>query len=403
MRQITENKKFDIVMFSMSSWYEWKVRGRANRNWHILSALVKYPRINKILSCDLLPHNFKKTISVFLKHKRFIGGKTLKSNLFFRLTQIADNLYVYSAVDSFIKGEEHTYNNLKEILKFLDFKNIILWSYNPMFSGYFEKFGEKISIFDAVDNWLWYPGYEAFRERIKKNYEIIEKKADLIFTVSRELVNFFKSRNQVFWIPNGVDLEAFSLSRVAKIPSDIKKIPKPIAGYTGHINRINIELVRYLIKKNKNVSFVFIGPVWKNQKKEIGTLEKYSNVYFLGEKPYSNIPDYVRYFDICIVPHKLNQLTRFMDPLKIYEYLALGKPIVATSIPHTLRSESSDELFKTAETKDKFLKYLRDYLYLEENKTELIIKRRKLAEKFSWKSRVEEMFKYIDNYLDEAD
>lgn len=348
------NIKFDILMFSMSSWYEWKVRGRANRNWHILSHLAKHPKVNKILSCDLLPHSFRKTISVFLKHKRFIGGRTLKVSPVFRLTQIADNLYIYSAVDSYIKGEESTYSNLKKVLKFLDFKHTILWSYVPLFSGYFGKFGEEVSVFDAVDNWLWYPGYEAYRQRIEKNYNIIRKKADLIFTVSKELTHFFKSRDRVFWIPNGVDLETFSFSRLRREYSDIKDIPKPIIGYTGHINRMDIKLVKFLVERNKDTSFVFIGPIWKTQEKEIKILEKYPNVYFLGEKPYYTIPDYIHYFDVCIVPHKLSRLTRFMDPIKIYEYLALGKPTVVTSIPHTLKGESSSGLLKTAKTKEEF-------------------------------------------------
>jgi glycosyltransferase involved in cell wall biosynthesis len=392
----------EIILFNMSSYNEWQ-KGVANRNYHIFNCLLNDERVKRILSVDFLPFSFKRAVRNYLENILFgIKNKeVIYNDLTTKCFKINEKLFVFSTIDSFFfpsKVIEKINLVLNKIFK-ESFYPRIIWSYFPMFVDYFGKLKENLTVFDTVDNWILHPSYAKFKEKLKENYKIIAEKSDIIFTVANTLIDFYKDlgrEKDVYFIPNGVNVEFFK--EPTEIPKEFKNIPRPIIGFVGIIQqRVDIDLIEYLASKNRDKSFVLIGPIWpqflKRLRKptiDIKKLKKYKNIYLLGRKPYQKIGNYIHQFDVAIIPYKLTEFIKFTSPLKLYEYLATGKPVVTTPIPQT---EQFSHLIYLAKDYREFNEKIQKAL--NENKKEMAQLRIKIAEENSWKKRYEEMINLI--------
>ena len=160
-------------------------------------------------------------------------------------------------------------------------------------------------------------------------------------------------------------------------------------------DRLDVDLIAYLARENPNKSLVMIGWVWPNLKTIIQQkLKPFTNIYWLGRKSYREALAYLRGFDVAIVPHLQNEFNRFTDPLKIYEYLAAGKPVVSTPANNL---PGFKQLIYSANTPEEFNNCLRTAI--SETNTTLIKERRALAEANAWPVRINEMWQRLEPYL----
>lgn len=384
-------KKFDVVMFSMSDWNDWNKKGIVNRNYHILNQLLENNNIGKILHIDFLPYAKKRALRSYFENQVLSNGnKIIKRDSTSIFKKVSERLYTYSTIDS-IFNEEKVYSKLNEIIDNLGFENIILWSYFPMFAGYFDKINSDIKIFDTVDNWIEHNNFKNYKERLKANYNLIDQRADLIFTVSKDLIKLYPNNKNVHWVPNGVDVEKFKNYdlefRIKDKNSNI--IKKPIIGYVGIIqDRIDIDLIEYISNKNEDKSIVLIGDVWPDA--NIDKLKNKDNIYFIDRVKYKELPNYLNNFDVAIIPHKINEFTKSMNPLKLYEYLACGKPVVTTPVAGI---DNFKDLISVASNKEEFNNKIQGAL--RENSGELERKRVESVREHSWKSRMDGMMDYV--------
>ncbi|MFH1838512.1 MAG: glycosyltransferase [Candidatus Kuenenbacteria bacterium] len=395
---------FDIIMFGMNNFSKWFEKETFNRSANILKNLLEDKRIGKVFYIDLLPHTIKGGAINYIRNCFFKKHETSREKIIHRdffsvchqiqiseFLNVSKGFFAYSTVDS-IFGEKIMIKKINKLLKKLEFKNTILWSCNPMFCGYFGKLGETISCFDAIDNWMEYPAYINQKQKLEKNYKLIKKKANIIFTVSEELINlFFQNKENVHCVSQGIDLRRFQKELIC--PEDIKQISHPIIGCVGVINnRLNFDLIFKIIKKNTNLNFVFIGPIWqdKSVKFEIEKLSHSNNVHFLGPKHFKEVPSYINQFDVCFTFYKVNLSTKCGDSMKMYEYLALGKPIIATN---TGGVEKFSNLIEIVNTEEEFNNALKKCL--KEKNENLKRKRIEEVKKYDWKKKVEEMMDKI--------
>jgi len=314
-------------MFNMSAYSAWQA-GVQNRNFHILNQLLVDERVEQVVAVDYLPHTYKRAVRVWLDDiLKPPPGQILFKSLFSRLVRVSDKLTVYSSVAAKFSLKKF-YRNLNKIIKELGFDDYLVWSYYPLEIGYFKELKARLKIFDAVDNWVEHPSYKKFRARLLANYQAIDREADLIFTVAEEQQALFARQEKVHWIPNGVDLKHYQPEHNI-INRDIGDLPRPIIGYVGTIqDRVDLDLLEYLVKSNPEKSFALVGPVWYASIQE--RFAGYRNVYFLGRKSYQEVPMYIQQFDVGIIPHQLDKFVKSTNPMKIYEYLACGKPVVST-------------------------------------------------------------------------
>jgi len=396
----SKDKKINIVMFNMSAHSEWQA-GVHNRNHQILTNLLKNEEVSRILAVDFLPHTFKRVVRNYFENVLSSSDyKIVDRGIFSKTFQVDDKLIVHSSVTSKF-SKKLFYNNLKNLLKKLKFENYLLWSYYPLEVGYFDQLKPDLNIFDAVDDWSEHPSFVKFKGILKANYEKIAEQADIIFTVAEQQQAMFDKPEKVFWLPNGVDLKHYQ-TEYQIVNRDIGQIKSPVIGYLGTIQaRFDLELLEYLVKANPEKNFVLVGPVWyrriwENTKMDImERFRSYNNVFFLGRKPYEEIPMYLQQFDLGIIPHKLDQFIRSTNPMKIYDYLASGLPIVSTQ--GTGIKEIDDLVLITDDFKE-FNQLMQKAL--SDNSPAEKAKRLEVIKNHSWLRRVDNMLEIIKRHYE---
>jgi len=380
-------------MFNMGTFFDWD-HGIVNRNWNIMNALAKEDRIDKIVGVDFLPIGWKKAAAHYLKNILFEikSAKIIYGDLMSACYQRTDKIFAYTTVES-VYSMKKVAKELRRVEKILNLKNIVFWSYNPMFVEFIDKLNEKIFVFDTVDNWAEHPGYTKMmrKSRLLKNYQTIAEKADLIFTVSEELKDFYKQMNRtkdVHWIPNGVDYDHFNDPEKINRDNELSEFDKPIIGYLGTIeDRIDFDLLTKIARAHRGKELVLCGPVWPVVEKELNKkIKDLKNVHLLGRIKFDDAPSYVNKFDVAIIPHKTNAFVNTMNPMKMYDYLACGKPIVATK-------GAGIEMFKDhiyiTNDSDKFVDHIDQAL--KEDSPEKQTARRNAVREHSWKARADKM------------
>jgi len=209
----------------------------------------------------------------------------------------------------------------------LAFDRPLLWiSYpHPDLVDILDHFAPCAIVYDCVDDWPRFTG-------VYHNLEVAEQtlfvRADVVFTTAPLLQRKASAANtNVFLVPNGVDLSVFS--GAPSQPADITIIPEPRIGFVGNIaDWVDLDLVSDLARRRPEWQFVFIGDYQTSAPRP-----REDNLHWLGFRPYSDVPGYLSAFDVCLIPFVDNELTRSVDPLKVYEYLAAGKPVVSSPMP----------------------------------------------------------------------
>ena len=381
-------------MFNMSSFSEWE-EGVSNRNYHVLQQLLQNDQIGKILAVDYLPLNFKRAlrnykenIALNLKDAKVVNRKWTS-----KVTKVSDKLCVYSGVNFCLRPNK-TLNNIKKVALDLNFGDVVVWSFFPFVAPYLNNLGQKLTVFEAVDNWMNHSSYQKYQQRLTESYNIFKNQADLIFTVSQKLVHFFDDQPNVYWIPNGVDYKHYN-QKFALVNRDIADIPKPIIGYIGVIqDRVDLKLIEHLARANPKKSIVLVGPVWSEQDELKKAVNNLKNIYFLGYKSYNEAPMYIQQFDIGIIPHQQAEFSASTNPMKMYEYLACGKPVVATQNSGT---ENIEDMIAVANNSEDFNDKLNDLLKSDNDDKKQ--ERQEFVKKHSWISAADKMMDLINKKL----
>jgi glycosyltransferase involved in cell wall biosynthesis len=151
---------------------------------------------------------------------------------------------------------------------------------------------------------------------------------------------------------------------------------------------INWSLLQELSSLHPKWSFVFVGPTLEHPeiKGSLAELSRRPNVHFLGAKPSDAAVGYVQHFDVCIMPYRLDDYTKYIYPLKLHEYLASGKPVVGTPIPAL---ETFKDVIEVAESSDEWSSAIAQALSPAENTPDRAAVRRDIARLHDWDILVE--------------
>ena len=186
-------------------------------------------------------------------------------------------------------------------------------------------------------------------------------------------------------VPNGVDYAAYTAT--CQEPPDLASIPHPRIGCVGWVKRqLDLRLLLELSRRHSQWSFVFVGPSkparhFGDQLATLEQLRKVPNVYFLGNKPVEELPSYTQYFDVGILCYCVNDYTKYINPLKLHEYLAAGIPAVGSDIP-ALRPFR--DVVKIATTFDEWSDSLRAAIAPTAKSVEQRSARRAVANRYDW-------------------
>jgi len=296
--------------------------------------------------------------------------------------------------------------------RLLKMKNPVLWTYLPTDTSldlvHMLRGPTTCLVYYCVDNFaLLTPKVHALRESEREMLRI----SDVVFTTCPDLAaNCLPWNDKVHIFPFGVDLEAFPFEPEAAInPSEgsnnlgssstngfLGSLPRPIIGYVGGIHaHIDFGLLIEMVRAKPEWSWIFVGAL----QVPVGELGELPNVHFMGQRPHRSLAEYVRAFDVCIVPYVNSHYTATVVPTKINEYLALAKPVVSTDLPAVSEFNREHSILQTSTTRPvDFLEAIELALSLP-NDAATLQRRREVAKLGDWQTRFEAMSEIINQEL----
>lgn len=309
------------------------------------------------------------------------------------LRKVAENIYIFSPVVPFSLRRYPRLNRLylsillpylKFLMKVLRLENPILWICYPPAEYFAGKMGEVFSCYDCCDDLTDIPPHMA--RIIQKQEASLLKKVKMVFVSSEPLLKE-KSLNHssVHLIPNGADYKHFSRGYLEDLPcpQELKDLNRPVVGFIGSIQHwVDTGLIARAAKNRPEWSWVLIGGVHT----DISLLKELPNVYLLGERRYQEIPGYLRHLDVCLIPFRQKRIVYAADPIKAYEYLAAGKPVVSTRIP---RLEMFGDVVRIAKDETDFVSQIERAI--EDRSGKAVMARMEFARYHSWERRIEEI------------
>ncbi len=232
-----------------------------------------------------------------------------------------------------------------------------IWSFAPDVFYLLDKFDAEKVLYYCVDDFANFSGYD--NEQVLRDEADLCRRADLVVTTSSVLQEAKAPLNSnTILVPHGVDYEHFSkaLSNDLPVPEDIKDIPHPRLGFFGLIRDwVDLDLLAEVARKRLDWHFILIG----DSTIKLTPYRLLPNMHFLGRKSYEQLPAYCKGFDLGIIPFKINELTKAVNPIKLREYLAAGLSVVSTPLPEV---ELYDRHIATAHGTMEFIAKIEDAL-----------------------------------------
>lgn len=282
----------------------------------------------------------------------------------------------------------------KEILKGikeLGFKDFTLFNDSDMFRSFYlkELLKPQQYVYYTRDNLLAVDYWKKHGLRLEP---ALMEKADLVTANSVYLARVAQKHNaKSYYVGQGCETEQFSADIQHREPEDIKQIGRPRIGYIGALYglRLDVKLLESIARQRPQWNLILVGPeddAFKNS-----SLHQMENVFFTGAKKPDELPAYLSYFDVALNPQVLNEVTIGNYPRKIDEYLAMGKPSVATK---TEAMEIFDGYVYLAKDEADYLTMIEQAL--NEDDTALKQKRIAFAQSHTWENSVAEIYKAMD-------
>ncbi|MDH4231606.1 MAG: glycosyltransferase [Nitrospirota bacterium] len=261
-----------------------------------------------------------------------------------------------------------------------------IWLDSPLFGYLLDVIPHRKSVLRIADE---LSGFPELGPNIMEAERRLIKKVDLVVATARELVDKAAGfgAKKTLLLPNGVDFGRFAEDR-SGIPAELASIPCPRVTYVGSIEHwFSEEWVAYSAARLPDVSFVIIG---KYAKGSFPALERLPNVFLLGKRSYPDIPSYLKHSQAGMIPFKKLPFIEAVNPIKLYEYMACGLPVVSTR--WKALEEISSPAF-LADTKEEFAHLLRNALVTSPEQKEGFVR---FARENSWAKRLELVTGYLE-------
>ena len=272
----------------------------------------------------------------------------------------------------------------------------VLWTYWPNSAALVGRLGERAAVYHCIDEFAT-RAYPLVGEGVIARMEAeLCRKVDRVFARTEALAAAKRQLNpQTEFLPGGVDVTLFDPTQQETVDASLAALPGPRVGFLGTIDdRVDIELLAVVARQMADVTFVLAGPV-KQHLVDLRPLAALPNVHFLPAYPHTTAPALVAALDVCLIPYRINSYTEGLSPLKLYEYLAMGKPVVTTDLPYVQREAAHVAIVHDA---DEFVTAIRQQLDAPPT-VQAQATWRAAAAAVSWESQVEHIEQVLTDLL----
>ena len=399
--------KIDIVFF----WKQNDTGIYGRRQDMFVKYLARDPRVSRIFHFDAPVNVFRSALLASKathggrhSHARLVARETLRRRLGFAdRGKIRFDTFIHVSNRRGPGVFKHFLPDKGDYLEFLSRvfrrheigqRRTVLWvcPVNFHFLNIDDRLQADLVIADVIDDERKWPVSEAYRDKLSRNYEEVLGLSDLVLTNCESVSQSMSALSaSVHLLPNAVELLEEEAKRWPK-PRDLKRLSGPVIGYVGNLDiaRIDLNLLRSVVNERPDWNFVFIGSMHKGD--EIRELEVYGNVHFLGVRAHKKALRYIRHFDVAIIPHLNNELTRSMNPLKLYVYFSLLVPVVSTAIQNI---GDFNDFVRVARSPQEFVRTIDECLCNHPLANDLP-RLRELLKENSWPERVKCVLELIE-------
>lgn len=257
----------------------------------------------------------------------------------------------------------------------------VAWHMVPHLANTVGHLGEDVVVYYCIDDYAALPGVGA--ESVRQMDERLTRLADTVFVASDTLYEQKKKLNaRTFVSAHGVDLEHFGKVGTTQlpVPANVSGLTKPVIGFFGLIEQwIDLDLVAELAKRRPTWTFLMVGRI------AVPAPPTNPNIRFVGHCPYDLLPAYGNVFDVSIIPYRKTVQVYHANPIKLREYLAMGKPIVSVRTPHI---EQFADVVAIADSVDEFELLIQRAIEDRSFSDSDVAKRRARVQQMSWSSVV---------------
>ena len=275
----------------------------------------------------------------------------------------------------------------------------IFWTYNPLLGNFLDMKYWMKSVYHCVDEISEQPGMPI--QLVREQEKELLQKVNRVFVTSVRLLEEKKIYNpNMYYLPNVVDFDHFHQTlteKSLKIPEDLDAISEPRVGFIGALSsyKVDFDLLYQVALRMPNHSFVLIGDVGEGDPyTNVGKLKELGNVYFLGHRPYARLPEYLKGIQVCLLPFHLNRYTEYMFPMKFFEYLAAGRPVVGRKLPSL---KSYTDHYIVASTVEEFVEGINQCIGKSELVESLKTAGIELARKNTYRQRTLKMLEIMES------
>ena len=276
--------------------------------------------------------------------------------------------------------------------QYLGLSRPFIWTYTPLAARLFDSDIHNGLVYHCVDDIAAFPGVDT--HHFRRSEALLAKRADVCMASSMHLVNHLHeigARDVRYW-PNPADTQAFGTASSISTHHPIRR--RPQVGFLGAVqeHKIDVELIQYCANALPHFDFIIAGPLGfglGNSKLDPSSFP--DNVTFMGRVARDDAPALVTTFDVGIIPYRLNAYTTGVFPMKVFEYLASGLPVVSTALP-SLVGEVEHVNFATDPAQ--FVMAIQSSITTPVN-PELRQTRMAYAERFSWDNRIDEAIELL--------
>lgn len=282
---------------------------------------------------------------------------------------------------------------LRRVAAQLGFRDPLLLTYLPNTVDMLDYLPTKLVVYDCVDE---HSAFQGFNPAVVSQMEQeLLQRSDLVLATAQPLYeDKAPYAKNIHLVRNAADVEHFNQARqeALPLPGDVRGIKGTVLGFIGRIKEwIDLELIREVAMARPDWNIVMVGPVELDA--DISLLREMRNVWFIGQRSKEELPGYLKKFDVCLNPFRAGALSRAVNPLKLYEYLASGKPVVSTPMPEM---DLLAGMVEIGDGKEGFVAAIERALNDNEDKRR---SRLEFAREQSWENRVDQMGDLISQAL----